>query len=203
MTRTLFTEANLRAGLDTFTKPGVSRYEKALEHYNTAIKNGITQRVAIDKTLEEAVATGLKDKEAKLKTARTAAGITPIQRVQNAAQPLATAATKVRNLRSRKSPAVAVVQTEATSTGTIVSYVVIGALLGCLVALILNPIMIMLYSNKLGHNPGSFLEIVVLVATICLFALLAYRFALRAKPRTTTTISTNPADLNLPHNQTT
>lgn len=175
-----YNEENLRAGLNTFTKPNFARFKDAVELYNEEVAGGISQRLAIEHALASAV-TKLKDEKAKLQAARKAAGVTGTQRVVDAAQPLVnTRAKKIKTVETTEEPSS---QGYTWFGSTALIGVVFGVIVGAIASILLVIFGNWLYSTWLPDATVGlivFLDFVIAIATVLLFASIGYRIASRS-----------------------
>jgi len=174
-----FSEKNLRAGLDTFTKPARPRYEEALKNYQSA-KKKTTPLLAIEAALTLAVK-GLTNKEDKLKVAREAAGVTLAQRSQLPTQSIPTRsfATKVREMAEKRAVAKLSSTSPKARKGPIIGWTLAGGIpVGLAITFLLQSVL-----SNISGGDGSFPWVPFLVYpfVIPFFVIFGYRKATSPK----------------------
>ena len=167
-----FSEKNLRAGLDTFTKPARPRYEEALKNYQSA-KKKTTPLLAIEAALTLAVK-GLTNKEDKLKVAREAAGVTLAQRSQLPTQSIPTRLsfmTKVRETAKKG----AVAKPSSTSPKARKGPIILWFFIGIAAAIAITWVLQGLLSNLSGgHGEFPWVPFLVYPCIVSVSTLIGY-----------------------------
>jgi hypothetical protein len=179
-----YNEDNLRAGLDTFTKPDKPRYLEAFKNYGKQIDEGATSKFAVEHSLTIAVR-GLPDKQNKLNNALIAAEeaqlpepVEPVQREPRTVTITVPRRPTISYIKNRFKSSKAHADDEPTLTKKlIISNLILGAAAGAVVGGLIFLVLWLLTPN-LSQSVRDLFLIPIVALSIVMGMLYFYRKAI-------------------------